>query len=155
MECYIFHLRRLGLGHQSINMEQRNLHWETVLWGEKSDTVDVIRREYIKVPYRKRKPMIQSTSEKEKVKKTHSCSNKKCNESFNRQTDLQRHVKAVHEKSKTHICKFCNRSFSEKYNRDRHEKCVHIDPKHPCVKCNLPFTHAYMLRNHMKQCHEH
>ncbi|KAI8149065.1 hypothetical protein BJV82DRAFT_590517 [Fennellomyces sp. T-0311] len=50
----------------------------------------------------------------------HHCN--ECNRRFNRQQDLKRHTKSVHEKDFVHNCELCHRSFSRHDSLLRHQK---------------------------------
>ena len=43
-----------------------------------------------------------------------------CEKTFSRNDNLNRHIKRVHEKLKSHRCAICSKSFSRKQHRDYH-----------------------------------
>ena len=45
-----------------------------------------------------------------------------CNNSFKKRRDLQRHINAVHERLKPHVCPFCQMKFSRSDHLKRHVK---------------------------------
>ena len=52
-----------------------------------------------------------------------------CNKSFGLKSDLNRHVKTVHENIKPFLFLICNESFRQKYNLPKHFKIVHENKK--------------------------
>ena len=48
-----------------------------------------------------------------------------CNKSFGLKSDLNRHVKTVHENIKPFLFLICNESFRQKYNLPKHFKIFH------------------------------
>ena len=88
-----------------------------------------------------------------------------CNQSFNYEAALKRHVGREHgiiQKAKIanapeEVCKDCGKCFSQKYNFDRHRVVVHQQVLvFKCVKCNEGFSNKTSLvihRRNSKTCH--
>lgn len=108
--------------HQNKTMVGRS-YWETVLNKDESHT--------------------SSSS-------NHECL--ECSRTFQRRTDLERHVNAVHRQLKPYPCQICGVAFAEHYNLTRHITAVHERPKHPCSACGFGFTHLYKLERHKRDC---
>ena len=58
-----------------------------------------------------------------------------CNSHFGIESQLEIHVKTVHEKMKTIECKFCKATIGHKQNMKRHIKSVREKLKHLYVSC--------------------
>ncbi|KAI9499578.1 hypothetical protein BDB00DRAFT_794551 [Zychaea mexicana] len=68
----------------------------------------------------------QSDLLKEADERPHQCNH--CKKGFNRQQDLKRHNKSIHEKQFVHGCSVCQRSFSRHDSLLRHQKKCRSDP---------------------------
>ena len=68
--------------------------------------------------------------------------------------DINRHVRALHEKIKDQICKECGFAFSRKDSLKRHVKIVHLKERdHICNECKSSFSQKAHLQNHVKSIH--
>ena len=59
----------------------------------------------------------------------------KCNSTFSKKLDVNRHIDSVHEGKRPYKCSFCNISFGIKQNLTRHITSVH-EKKKPFKKCS-------------------
>lgn len=88
-----------------------------------------------------------------------------CNKTFMKERNLRMHIEAIHGEKKF-ICEICSKIFSYKSAMDRHLKVVHYKHKsHKCSVCAKIFGNRYDLTNHFDfyhsnensgkyQCHE-
>ena len=63
---------------------------------------------------------------------THTCNI--CHKTFGMKSDLNRHVKSVHDKIKDFNCDQCDKAFGQNGNLNRHIMIVHSKIK--AFKCN-------------------
>ena len=84
-------------------------------------------------------------------KKLFKC--EKCPAAYNTLSNLEMHVKNIHEGVK-YKCDLCDESFTLKKNVGRHKKRVHTKnrPLVKCEKCFKDFVGNYNLRLHLKKC---
>ena len=83
----------------------------------------------------------------------HEC--QRCHKKFGFKSDLNRHVRTVHERERGHDCAECGKSFGEARNRDRHVRSVHQGIRSaPCRICGASFTQDGNLLTHVEQVHE-
>ncbi|GJN36232.1 hypothetical protein PR202_gb25073 [Eleusine coracana subsp. coracana] len=86
---------------------------------------DVCGTKQLKKNFKRHRRMHEGSCVPEKIK----CHFKDCKCSFSKKSNLDKHVKAVHEQQKLFICRFsgCGKEFSYKHVRDNHEKSsVHV-----------------------------
>ena len=48
-----------------------------------------------------------------------------CDKSFSQNSNMERHISAVHEEVKGFKCKMCEKSFSYKSNMEKHMTSIH------------------------------
>jgi uncharacterized Zn-finger protein len=81
-----------------------------------------------------------------------------CGYEFHLQSELNKHMSQVHEKSehqKTYRCSQCGMEFFELSSKSRHEK-EHAGMKpFRCYICSFEFTRASNLRTHLLKMHQH
>ena len=75
-----------------------------------------------------------------------------CAKSFNRASDLNVHVKSVHEKVK-HECHLCNKMCSSKQHLRKHIANVH-EGKKPQFQCSMCPKIVISLKRHVELVHE-
>ena len=110
-----------------------------------NDKVDFVRRK--KKDSQKAE---QSTIKKEAGKLT--CEH--CGSSFDKKSQLQLHVNAVHLKLKPFKCEKCQKFFSLNQNLQRHIDGVHSQLKpFNCEKCHKCFSHYNNLKTHIDMVH--
>ena len=69
--------------------------------------------------------------------------------------DVKRHIKAVHEKIKDHICKECGFAFSRMSSLKMHIHDVHKKIRnHACDKCGAAFARKLALKTHIHSVHD-
>eukprot|EP00937_MAST-01D_sp_MAST-1D-sp2_P006367 g6367.t1 len=77
-----------------------------------------------------------------------------CGRKFARQSDLDRHVQAVHCGEKPFACEECGRKFGKKVNLDRHVRAVHRGEKRfACEECGRKFGTKQNLDKHVRTMH--
>jgi len=68
------------------------------------------------------------------VKQQGSCLTcKSCNKSFERRSNLNKHIRHVHEHERLYKCNTCHLSFGQKSSIDKHILVVHLRAKKSCV----------------------
>jgi uncharacterized Zn-finger protein len=73
-----------------------------------------------------------------------------CQYVFTLKSNLQRHIKTVHEKLKPFQCEICKKTFGHRQNFLDHIKFVHDKIKNvTCNKCGKGFTNLKVLKAHM------
>ena len=77
-----------------------------------------------------------------------------CPKSFGQPSNLQQHIKSVHENVKNHACTQCSRTFSLKANLKRHYIEVHEKLKaYKCIECNSSFARLREMNTHYNKVH--
>ncbi len=78
-----------------------------------------------------------------------------CGSSFKKNSDINRHIKTVHEKSKQYVCSEagCNASFSYRYELRNHKQ-THGSKNVLCPYCGLPFHLDKNLKRHIDTVHK-
>lgn len=78
-----------------------------------------------------------------------------CRHSFSLKETLEKHVKAVHEKTKDYVCGVCGVGFALPGTLHEHIKCVHEKiRKHKCTHCSATFSKRRDLKIHDKTVHQ-
>ena len=79
----------------------------------------------------------------------------KCNKEFNRNGNLKRHIKAIHDKIKDFECDKCNKSFSQNGHLQQHIKLIHDKIKDiHCNLCEYSCSANGTLQQHIKLVHD-
>ena len=77
-----------------------------------------------------------------------------CEKSFIRKDYLERHIIAVHDESRGHICNNCGKVLTSKRNLEDHIKSVHEGQKDfQCHFCDKAFTLETGLKQHIIRAH--
>ena len=68
---------------------------------------------------------------------------------------MNRHVKEIHNKKKSHICDLCEESFVRKFSMNRHVKEVYNKKKlHVYDLCEKSFAREFDMNRHIKVCNK-
>ena len=77
--------------------------------------------------------------------------------SFAKKSQLNTHVKMIHQQIKDHKCQDCNKLFSRKSDLASHVERIHLkikpSKKFICKGCEAPFEHSQHLERHMNSVH--
>lgn len=74
---------------------------------------------------------------------------------FTKKSELERHIKAVHDNIKDHHCEDCGASFYTNGELQSHIKAVHLKIKdHHCQQCKASFSTNTKLQEHIKGVHD-
>ncbi|BHF70959.1 hypothetical protein SprV_0401401200 [Sparganum proliferum] len=77
-----------------------------------------------------------------------------CLKSFSRNSDLQKHIDAVHKGLRPYKCSICQKLFSQKSSLKRHVEAVHEGIKaFQCLHCESRFSYDIHLKRHMRSKH--
>ncbi|BHF70830.1 hypothetical protein SprV_0401388300 [Sparganum proliferum] len=77
-----------------------------------------------------------------------------CLKSFSRNSDLQKHIDAVHKGLRPYKCSTCQMLFSQKSSLKRHVEAVHEGIKaFQCLHCESRFSYDIHLKRHMRSKH--
>ena len=88
-----------------------------------------------------------------KSKKSYDCP--RCEKKFDRSSNLQQHVSAVHEQNKPFKCEICDASYKAKAVLKIHYSSVHETPMpFTCKKCKQGFTRKDRRQKHEEKCSE-
>ena len=72
-----------------------------------------------------------------------------------RKSNLNRHIRLVHEGQKDHKCDICGKLYSGAVTLIRHKQSVHEGKKnHTCDTCGNCFSQNASLKRHIRQVHE-
>ena len=72
---------------------------------------------------------------------------------FNRKSNVNVHIKAVHEGKKPYQCNSCDQAFPNKSRLDRHSR-VHTNIRpYDCSACDAKFKRRHHLATHLKTIH--
>ena len=78
-----------------------------------------------------------------------------CEQKFNQECNMSKHVKIVHEKSTQSKCDICNKTFTHLHNTRMHTKRVHGGLKNfECHFCKEKFKEGRILKRHVVNVHE-
>lgn len=90
---------------------------------------------------------------KHSSEKSFSCP--QCDRKFLHKSNVQTHIRTVHEQAYKHVCDICAKEFRNKASYDSHYKLVHCneDSSHniQCKICGSWLKHEYGLKRHMKK----
>ena len=82
------------------------------------------------------------------------CAEKKCNTSFTRKYDLDKHVKVVHLNERPHKCNLCLSKFGHQGSLTKHIRAVHHKLKpFTCLYCGQRFSESGNLNKHTARKH--
>ena len=77
-----------------------------------------------------------------------------CYKIFTQKSDLNRHIKSVHQGEKPYPCADCGKDFSQKVHLIQHMRCVHKGEKpHICPECGKSFGDRCNLTRHIRGVH--
>lgn len=79
---------------------------------------------------------------------------KQCASTFSQQFNLNKHVRAVHERRRPFECQTCHARFQQKSHRTMHHLAVHEKLRQfGCDQCNASFSWRGVLKKHRKSIH--
>ena len=71
------------------------------------------------------------------------------------ENSLTRHINAVHEEVRAHLCSHCGSRFTEKSYLKKHIAEVHDGMKtHLCLQCGKSFARSNQMKRHVLSVHE-
>ena len=73
-----------------------------------------------------------------------------CKKTFSKSSNLDRHMKAVHEGDIPYMCTQCDYKTSERCNLKRHMMRSHDEKPYSCVNCGQSFSRTDSLSRHMR-----
>lgn len=69
-------------------------------------------------------------------------------------TSLKKHMAAIHEKRRDHVCKFCKKAFAQSYTLKEHIVAKHtLNYDHECKLCMKLFAHKTNAVRHLRTVH--
>ena len=69
-------------------------------------------------------------------------------------TSLKKHIKAIHERTREHVCSYCNKAFSQRFTLKEHISAKHVKQyEHKCALCHRQFAHKTNFTRHMRTVH--
>lgn len=74
-----------------------------------------------------------------------------CNRSFFNKSELNTHVRSMHENKRQHICSVCEKGFNRNCDLVRHMFMHRQEQPYKCA-CGLGFQRKYKLANHQQIC---
>ena len=83
----------------------------------------------------------------------HSCTFGLCTKTFGRRSELNKHIRYIHEGIKI-MCESCGKSFGKPGDLDRHIKAIHEAIIHECDKCDRKYLKKRDLEYHISSVHE-
>ena len=90
---------------------------------------------------------------KEPKSRRHACP--QCDYKTGDVSNLNKHVRVVHEKRKDHTCPQCDAAFGEASTLKAHVRAVHEKRRdHACPQCDAAFGRASNLKAHVRAVHE-
>jgi Zinc finger, C2H2 type len=85
-------------------------------------------------------------------KPTITCS--QCSSSFTERFNLNKHIRAVHERRRPYQCQTCLARFQQRDHMQKHEMCVHKKLRQfSCDACGASFGWRGVLKKHRKSVH--
>ena len=115
------------------------------------------RSENLEVHLKNVHPKLKLISNKEYIHKEESTKFKceMCPYSSKRKTHLKRHITAVHENIRNHVCGECGYAASRKTSLKRHIESVHENiRKHVCEECGYAALGRNTLKRHIDEVHK-
>lgn len=97
-------------------------------------------------------PYVQVTHLEKSTRRIFKC--ERCPQMCSRRSDLQKHVKVVHENQRNHSCTFCDKTCSTSGNLRRHVEARHSanrDKIHSCDKCDYVTHSKVYLAQHVRR----
>ena len=101
---------------------------------------------------RKRGRPSKAEQERRSREEKYTCDS--CHKSFNKKTNLKRHVDRDHLNIKNFLCSDCGKAFAEKAKLTIHTLSVHKNIRFACGMCEKSYTSKAHLRTHVKVTHE-
>ena len=87
--------------------------------------------------------------------KKHKCPFPKCESAFHQNSELQNHIKTVHEGRKDYKCSECGKAFGNIKNVKRHRETVHeLVKKFKCHLCTNAYGQSHELKKHYVNFHK-
>mmetsp|Transcript_12431 Transcript_12431/g.25298 ORF Transcript_12431/g.25298 Transcript_12431/m.25298 type:complete len:295 (-) Transcript_12431:130-1014(-) len=78
-----------------------------------------------------------------------------CDKEFDRKSNMNKHIRHVHEKLRPYICRLCGKKFGQKSSIDKHVIVVHEKRRiHKCDLCGSRFGQVGDLNVHVRTVHE-
>ena len=77
-----------------------------------------------------------------------------CETSFNVKSNLNSHIRSVHDEKKPFKCNICDSSFARKDNLKTHIQSVHEKNTFQCNICGSNFTLRHRLNKHIQAVHD-
>lgn len=103
-------------------------------------------------PDEKKKPKSRTSGKPNPTGRVFSC--KQCPSTFSQQFNLNKHVRAVHERRRPFECETCHARFQQKSHRTMHHLAVHEKLRQfACDHCNASFSWRGVLKKHRKSIH--
>lgn len=85
--------------------------------------------------------------------RTYPCTHEDCEYVAGYRSNLNRHVRAKHDKEKAYQCDQCSLSFSQKEHLTRHKKAHDGQREFQCRFCTCGYTTAEQLNRHVQRVH--
>lgn len=77
-----------------------------------------------------------------------------CSSRFNERFNLNKHIRAVHERRRPFQCSTCHARFQQRDHMQKHEMCVHKKLRQfSCGVCNASFGWRGVLKKHRRSVH--
>ena len=78
-----------------------------------------------------------------------------CNLSYGQKSDLNKHIREVHEKKNYFQCPQCSKRYATRYERKKHTELIHEKGKSfKCSKCKMAFGREKDMKKHITEVHE-
>lgn len=90
-------------------------------------------------------------NEIQKIKKKVSCPI--CQNTFATKTNLNKHIRVIHQKIKNFQCDICQKRLSTNAHLVQHVNSTHKKIKYNCPKCNKVFSSKSALKHHIENLH--
>ena len=133
------------------SLELRN-HLETVHGGRKYHCNQCDKNFATRGGLRKHNNFFHLGKYRKSIEKNEKC--KLCSKAFERSSQLEYHIKSVHENIRDLKCEFCEKSFSSPNVRSHHVQKIHNQQKdHKCQYCDKCFWMPSELKIHVKSIH--
>lgn len=100
----------------------------------------------------KKKIKARSSAKTSTTGRVFSC--KMCSSTFSQQFNLNKHIRAVHERRRPFECETCHARFQQKSHRTMHHLAVHEKLRQfACDQCSASFSWRGVLKKHRKSIH--